>query len=104
VDYPLGGRLYQLVQAAGFRAPEVAFNHPVRMRGEEKRLLERSVAEAWPAFVEAGLIPADELEHTLVEMQRLAADEMVLAVMPRLAQVWARKPTCSVKTQASGGR
>jgi hypothetical protein len=70
----------------------VTFNHPVRMRGEEKRLLELSVAEAAPALVEAGLITADEQEHTFVEMQRLAADETVLAVMPRLAQVWARKP------------
>jgi hypothetical protein len=51
-----------------------------------------SVAEAGPAFIDAGLITAEELERTLVEMQRLNADEAVLAVMPRMAQVWARKP------------
>jgi SAM-dependent methyltransferase len=92
VDYTLGRRLYQLVQAAGFPAPEVTFNQPVRARGMTKRLLELSVAEAGPAFIEAGLITAAELEHTLAEMKRLAADETVLAVMPRMAQVWARKP------------
>jgi hypothetical protein len=81
-----------MVQAAGFPAPEVTFNQPVRARGEDKRLLELSVAEAASAFVGAGLITADELEHTLVEMRRLAADGTVLAVMPRMAQVWARKP------------
>jgi hypothetical protein len=81
-----------MVQAAGFLAPEITFNQPVLARGEAKRLLELSVAEAGPAFVEAGLITAEELERTLVEMQRVSADETVLAVMPRMAQVWARKP------------
>ena len=81
-----------MVQAAGFAAPEITFNQPVLAGGENKRLLELSVAEAGPAFVEAGLITAEELESTLVEMQRLNADETVLAVMPRMAQVWARKP------------
>jgi hypothetical protein len=82
-----------MVQAAGFPAPEVTFNQPVLARGENKRFLELSVAEAVPAFVAAGLITAEELESTLVEMRRLNADETVLAVMPRMAQTWARKPT-----------
>jgi SAM-dependent methyltransferase len=92
VDYTLGRRLFQMVQAAGFPAPEITFNQPVLARGETKRFLELSVAEAGPAFVEAGLITAEELESTVAEMRRLSADEAVLAVMPRLAQVWARKP------------
>jgi SAM-dependent methyltransferase len=92
VDYTLGRRLFHMVQAAGFSAPEITFNQPVLARGENKRFLELSVAEAGPAFVEAGLITAEELESTLVEMRRLNADEAVLAVMPRMAQVWARKP------------
>jgi SAM-dependent methyltransferase len=90
VDYTLGRRLFQMVQAAGFPAPEITFNQPVLARGENKRFLELSVAEAGAAFVEAGLITADELENTVVEMRRLTADENVLAVMPRMAQVWAR--------------
>jgi hypothetical protein len=61
-------------------------------RGETKRLLELSVAEAGPAFLDAGSITAEELERTLVEMWRLAEDGSVLAVMPRMSQVWARKP------------
>jgi SAM-dependent methyltransferase len=100
VDYTLGRRLFQMVQAAGFPAPEIAFNQPVRARGENKRLLELSVAEAGPAFVDAGLITAEELEYTLVEMRRLNADGTVLAVMPRMAQVWARKPACSTESLA----
>jgi SAM-dependent methyltransferase len=84
VDYTLGRRLFQMVQDAGFPEPEVAFNQPVAARGENKRLLELSAAEAGPAFIAAGLITAAELERTLVEMRRLAADGTVLAVMPRM--------------------
>jgi SAM-dependent methyltransferase len=93
VDYTLGRRLFQMVQAAGFPKPEVTFNQPVVARGETKRMLELSVAEAGPALIEAGLITAEELGRTLVEMRRLSADGSVLAVMPRMTQVWARKDT-----------
>jgi SAM-dependent methyltransferase len=93
LDYTLGRRLFQMVLAAGFPTPGIFFNQPVVARGESKRLLELSVAEAGPAFVEAGLITADELECTLNEMRSVNADGSVLAVMPRMAQVWARKPS-----------
>jgi SAM-dependent methyltransferase len=99
VDYTLGRRLFQMVQAASFPAPEITFNQPVLARGENKRFLELSVAEAGPAFVEAGLITAEQLERTLAEMVRLNADETVLAVMPRMAQVWARKPARPTSTR-----
>jgi hypothetical protein len=91
VDYTLGRRLFQMAQAAGFPEPEVTFHQPAVARGEAKRFLELSVAEAGPAFLDAGLRTAEELERTLAEMGRLSADGTVLAVMPRMAQVWARK-------------
>jgi hypothetical protein len=92
VDYTLGRRLYQMVLAAGFPTPEVVFNQPVATRGQEKRLLELSVAEAGPAFVEASLITRAALARTLAEMRCLGRDGSVLAVLPRMSQVWARKP------------
>jgi SAM-dependent methyltransferase len=92
VDYTLGRRLYQMVLAAGFPEPEIAFNQPVVARGQEKRLLELSVAEAGPAFVAAGLISPAALARTVAEMRCLGRDESVLAVLPRMSQVWARKP------------
>src|SRR5262249_23424167 len=88
----LGRRVARVAEGGGFPAREIAFSEAVLARGENKRFLELSVAEAGPAFVEAGLITVEELESTLVEMRRLNADETVLAVMPRMAQVWARKP------------
>jgi hypothetical protein len=80
-----------MVLAAGFPEPEITFNQPVVARGETKRFLELSVAEAGPAFIDAGLVTAEDLDRTLVEMRRLNADGTVLAVMPRMSQVWARK-------------
>jgi SAM-dependent methyltransferase len=103
VDYTLGRRLFQMVLTAGFPAPEITFNQPAIARGENKRMLELSVAEAGPAFVEAGLLTEEQLGRTLVEMRRLATDGTVLALMPRMAQVWARKPApsepCHAKTE-----
>jgi hypothetical protein len=92
LDYTLGRRLFQMALAAGFPTPGITFNQPIVARGESKRFLELSVAEAGPAFIGAGLIKSWELDRTLVEMRRLAGDGSVLAVMPRMAQVWARKP------------
>jgi hypothetical protein len=102
LDYTLG-RLFHMVQAAGFPAPEITFNQPVLARGENKRLLELSVAEAGPAFVDAGLITAAELDRVLAEMRCLSADGSVLAVMPRMAQVWARKPARALAGAAAPG-
>ena len=95
LDYTLGRRLFQMVLAAGLPTPQITFNQPVVARGEHKRFLELSVAEAGPAFISAGLITSRELHRTLVGMRRLAGDESVLAVMPRMNQVWARKPALS---------
>jgi SAM-dependent methyltransferase len=95
VDYTLGKHLFQMFIRAGFNKPEISFNQPVIARGENKRLLEMSVAEAGEAFVGADLITTEELNRTVAEMQRLADDETVLAVMPRMSQVWARKTAAS---------
>lgn len=54
VDYTLGRRLFRMVTDAGFVQPKVTLNQPAFARGENKHLLELSVAEAGPAFVQAG--------------------------------------------------
>jgi len=91
VDYTLGRELFQKIVAANFSSPEITFNQPVFARGENKRLLELTLAEAGEGFVGAGLITRKELDEIVIEMQRLADDETVLALMPRMSQVWARK-------------
>jgi len=93
VDYTLGRRLFRMVLDANFAHVDITYNQPVIVRGENKRLLELSVAEAGAAFIEAGLISTEGLNRVLAEMRRLAEDETVLAVMPKMSQVWARKPS-----------
>jgi len=100
VDYTLGRRLFQMVLAANFSQPQITLNQPVFAQGENKRLLELSVAEAGSSFVAAGLISDQALSQTLIEMERLANDETVLALMPRMSQVWARKPATSQRIAA----
>ena len=68
VDYGLARHLYQLVRTAGFPLPEITFNKPAYARGELKRLLELSVAEAGPGFVHAGLISQTDLETAIQAM------------------------------------
>jgi SAM-dependent methyltransferase len=100
VDYTLGRRLFRMVLAANFPNPQINFNQPVIAQGENKRLLELSVAEAGPSFVAAGLITNEELSDTLQKMRQLAEDKSVLALMPRMSQVWARKPGRNIQKAA----
>jgi SAM-dependent methyltransferase len=100
VDYTLGRRLFQMVAAANFSRPQITLNQPAFSVGENKRLLELSVAEAGSSFVRAGLITEEELTQTLLDMKRVGDDETVLALMPRMSQVWARKPALDIKKAA----
>ncbi len=100
VDYKLGSRLFRMVLAANFTKPQIVFNQPVIAQGENKRLLELSVAEAGPSFIAAGLITNDELAETLSAMKMLAEDETVLALMPRMSQVWAWKSGSRIRLAA----
>src|SRR5262249_33902026 len=100
VDYTLGSRLLDMVRSANFTKPQMTLNQPLITHGENKRLLELSVAEAGPAFVAAGLITNEELAEILTSMRRLADDETVVAVMPRMSQVWAEKPRLRIPIAA----
>jgi SAM-dependent methyltransferase len=91
VDYTIGRRLFQMVRGADFRDVEITYNQPVFARGENKRLADLSIAEAGQSFVTAGLITREALDVALAEMARAAHDENILAVMPKMSQVWGRK-------------
>lgn len=100
VDYTLGRRLFQMVLAANFSEADITFNQPVFASGEKKRLLELSVAEAGPSFIAAGLISQGDLDQLLNEMRCLAEDQTVLAIMPRMSQVIARKRSVKLSVAA----
>src|SRR5258708_476336 len=66
VDGALGLNLPRLFRQVGLVEPDIAFIHPVYLRGEGKRIAEYSFFEASPHVVQAGLI-------TDAELKRLAA-------------------------------
>jgi len=90
-DWNLGRRLYQLVMASGFTGAKLNVHQAAVTHGDNKRIMEWTVAETSPALIKAGIIPADELERALVDMQKAAESENLVVFMPRFFQVWARK-------------
>jgi ubiquinone/menaquinone biosynthesis C-methylase UbiE len=91
VDYSLANNLYHLVKSVGFSHPKLEIHQPALLEGEDRYFLQWSVAEAGPAFVDAGLITSERLERSLSEMQDATEDRDVLILAPRMFLVWARK-------------
>jgi SAM-dependent methyltransferase len=91
VNYSISNNLFHLVKGAGFANPQIEIHQPAACGGDSGLLLARSVAEAGPAFVAAGLISARELNRTVEEMESAAYDPDVLALAPRMSVVWGRK-------------
>jgi SAM-dependent methyltransferase len=92
LDYALSTRLYHLVKDAGFLEPDIEIHQPAVGRGDDRFLLKWSVEEAAPAFVAAGLVTAEEMNTILADMDRDTKNQEILALMPRMSLVWARKP------------
>jgi SAM-dependent methyltransferase len=91
LNYSLASNLFHLVKVAGFSDPEIEIHQPAMSRGDIGLLLQWSVEEAGPAFVNAGFITSSQLERTLADMQAAAEDRNVLVLAPRMSLVWARK-------------
>jgi ubiquinone/menaquinone biosynthesis C-methylase UbiE len=90
-DDTLGVKLPRLFLQAGLVQPEIAFIHPVYLRGDEKRLWEYSFLEASPHFVKAGLTNEAEVRRLCAELATVAADETVSVAQGRMPVIWARK-------------
>ena len=93
LNYSLARDLYHLVKNAGFCDADLEIHQPAILRGESRFLLNWSVEEAGPAFIDAGLITRRQLERTLSEMQAAVDDPEVVVLMPSMSIVCARKPT-----------
>jgi ubiquinone/menaquinone biosynthesis C-methylase UbiE len=91
LNYSLARNLYHLVKAAGFSDPAISIHQPATASGEIGLLLKLSVEEAGPAFVNEGLITGIQLRQKLDSMQMALEDPEVLALGPRMSQVWALK-------------
>ena len=91
VDYSLANRLWHLVADAGFSDISLKVHQPSDRAGLSGLLLKWSVEEAGSAFIEAGLITFEQLQRTIIEMERVVSDRNVLALAPRMSLVSARK-------------
>jgi SAM-dependent methyltransferase len=91
VDYSVANRLCHLVADTGFSITNLKVHQPAEREGLSGLLLKWSVEEAGPAFVEAGLITLEQLQHTIKEMESAVGDHEVLALAPRMSLVSARK-------------
>ena len=91
VDFSLANRLCHLVADAGFSIVNLKVHQPAERAGLSGLLLKWSVEEAGPAFVDAGLLTADQLRHTILQMENVVTDHDVLTLAPRMSLVSARK-------------
>jgi hypothetical protein len=92
IDGALGLNLPRLFRQVGLIEPDMAFIHPVYLRGELKGLWEYSFLEASPHFIGSGLITEPELKRLSTALAAVAADESISVAQARMPAAWARKP------------
>jgi SAM-dependent methyltransferase len=92
IDDARGLNLPHLFRQVGLVEPEIAFIHPVYLRGERKRLWEYSFFEASPHFIKSGLTDEAEVKRLSAELAAVAADETVSVAQGRMPATWAHKP------------
>jgi SAM-dependent methyltransferase len=90
LNYSLARNLYHMVLAAGFTDVQVDIHQPATTRGENRAFLKLSLEEAGPTFVDAGIITSEQLERTLIEMQKAIENPDVLILAPRMSLVSGR--------------
>jgi SAM-dependent methyltransferase len=95
VNYSIANDLYHMVRDAGFVEAKLQIHQPALLEADERHFLEWSVAEAGAAFVNTGLIGQEDLDTTLLEMQRTIEDSNILILAPRMSILWARKAAAS---------
>jgi SAM-dependent methyltransferase len=92
LDNALGAKLPNLMVAAGLVAPEMAFIHPVYLRGEQKRLWEFTFAESAERTLEKKLIGPKEFERLMEDVAAVASDDHIAVAQARMPVCWAKKP------------
>jgi len=93
IDDTLGLNLPRLFREVGLVDPDIAFIHPVYLRGEQKRLWEYSFFETSPHLVGSGLTADAELKQLSAALAAVAADETISVAQARMPAAWARKPS-----------
>lgn len=91
VDFCLGPKLPSLFREAGFPQPEIRFDQPVYLRGEEKRFWEYTFLEAEPAFMQTGTLNREGFLDLARGAEAIYRDETIMVAQACMPAVWATK-------------
>ncbi|RDH77766.1 methyltransferase domain-containing protein [Mycolicibacterium moriokaense] len=91
-DPDIGRRLPSLVRATGLTDIQMNVVQPAGFDGEVKMMAPITLEAIADAVIAEGLDTADQLAHMVDELYSFAADDESVMSMPRVMQVWARKP------------
>jgi len=91
-DPNIGPRLPELLKQGGFEDVGVAIVQPVGMEGEAKLINPLTMENIAGAVLADGLASQEEIDEVVRELYEFAADAHTVAGMPRVVQVWGRRP------------
>jgi SAM-dependent methyltransferase len=91
-DALIGPRLLGLWLDAGLKNVRLHVVQPTFWQGEGKLMAQVTLEHTREKLLAAGLIAAAELDSLLVELDAFARTPRTILSMPRIFQVWGRKP------------
>ncbi len=91
-DPNIGRRLPSLIRAAGLADLEINVVQPAGFGGDVKLIAPITLEAVADGVIAEGLCTAEELAQTIDDLYAFAADNESVMSMPRVVQVWARKP------------
>jgi SAM-dependent methyltransferase len=91
-DPTIGPRLPTLLRAAGCQGIQVQVVQPAGMEGEVKLVAGLTLENIAGAILAEGLAARPQIDALLSELHAFAADSSTLMSLPRVFQVWGRRP------------
>jgi len=91
-DPDIGARLPSLLRSHGFEIADVSVVQPVGMQGDAKLINPLTMENIKETVVRDDLATGEEIDELVRQLHEFAADETTLAGLPRVVQVWGRRP------------
>jgi hypothetical protein len=91
-DPEIGPRLASLLMEAGLQQVRVHVVQPTFRRGPGKRIAQVTMEHIREAVVGAGLVSTAEVDAIVADLERFARSGRTILSLPRIFQVWGRKP------------
>jgi SAM-dependent methyltransferase len=91
-DAAIGPRLPGLLRGVGLKEVQLAVVQPAFEQGEGKRVPQVTMEHVRGAVVGAGVATDADLDAVVAELDRFASDPDTILSLPRIFQVWGRRP------------